>query len=131
ETLVRRDGEPAERTLATFRALRNMTLLDLVELPRPASLFDSDAATDDRAATVFVNEFVEDLTRPITKDGREHVEYVPSQVVTEYVRYRLGKLIGSRIDGIRYRSARNREGIGAVLFFDQEDLVPAMPMASD
>ena len=35
-----------------------------------------------RAALSFLRGFVEDLAKPIKKDGREHIEYVPTQIVT-------------------------------------------------
>jgi hypothetical protein len=123
ETQVRCDLRPAERTTATFKVLKDLVLLDLVGLPRTPSLFDGDHETIlDRAAIGFLHAFVDDLTKPIDKDGREHVEYVPSQVVTEYVRYRLSEKVGRPIDGIRYPSARLKDGTGCVLFFAQEDL---------
>lgn len=122
ETNVRHDGKPAERTTATFKVLKDLVLLDLVNLPGVPSIFDGDEANLDRAALGFLHEFVDDLTKPVSKDGREHVEYVPSQVVTEYVRYRLGEKLGKPISGIRYPSARLENGVGCVLFFAQEDL---------
>jgi hypothetical protein len=122
ETAVRHDGKPAEQTTGTFRVLKDLTLLDLVNLPAVPSLFDDDQANLDRPALSFLHDFVEDLTKPIEKDGREHVEYVPAQIVTEYVRYRLGLKVGKQTVGIRYRSARKSEGIGCVLFYGGEDL---------
>jgi hypothetical protein len=122
ETSVRHDGKPAERTMATFRVVKESIVLDLVDLPAVPSIFDSDEANWDRPALSFLTEFVEDLTRPIEKDGREHVDYVPSQIVTEYVRYRLSAKVGHALFGIRYRSARHAEGIGCVLFLGGEDL---------
>src|SRR5437870_5994128 len=35
-----------------------------------------------RAALSFLRGFVEGLAKPIKKDGREHIEYVPTQIVT-------------------------------------------------
>ena len=91
-------------------------------MPDAPSIFDGVEANLERPAITFLHEFVADLTKPIVKDGSEHVEYVPSQVVTEYVRYRLVGKIGEPILGIRYRSARVQNGVGCVLFFAQEDL---------
>ena len=129
ETSVRHDGKPAERTTATFRVLKDIVLLDLVDLPGVPSIFDGDEANRDRPASSFLHDFVHDLTKPIDKDGREHVEYVPSQVVTEYVRYRLSKKVGRQIVGIRYGSARLDGGIGCVLFFSREDLRDDGPLS--
>jgi hypothetical protein len=122
ETNVRHDGKPAERTVAMFKVTRDLLVLDLVHLPQVPSIFDSDEANLNRAALGFLHEFVFDLTQPIEKDGREHIEYVPSQVVTEYVRYRLGERVGKQILGIRYPSARLDGGVGCVLFVSGEDL---------
>ena len=66
--------------------------------------------------------FVPEFAQPVEKDGREHVEYVPSQIVTEYVRYRLPERIGKPIRGILYPSARKSRGIGCVLFVVHEDI---------
>lgn len=35
----------------------------------------------------FLQQFVGDVTLPVELDGREHIDYVPTQVFTEYVRY--------------------------------------------
>jgi RES domain len=122
ETVVRHDGEPAERTTGTFRVLKDLIVRDLVDLPGVPSIFDGDQTNLNRPALSFLHDFVEDLTKPIEKDGREHVEYVPAQIVTEYVRYRLSERVGKEIVGIRYRSARNTDGVGCVLFYSGEDL---------
>ena len=36
---------------------------------------------------VFLHEFAQDLSAPVVLDGREHIEYVPTQVITEYMRW--------------------------------------------
>jgi hypothetical protein len=72
------------------------------------SILDGDEQNLYRAATGFLHEFTDDLTKPIAKDGREHIEYVPPQVVTEYVRYRLQQHVGRPVHGILYRSKVTR-----------------------
>lgn len=126
ETTVRRDGVPAQRTVAVFRALKDLLVLDLVQLPPTPSFFDSDEANASRPGLAFLHDFAEDLTRPVKKDGREHVDYVPSQVVTEYVRHRLRKN-DRPLNGIRYRSARHDGGVALVLFYEQSELLPQPP----
>ena len=64
---------------------------------------------------------MEELTRPIVKDGREHIEYVPTQIVTEYFRHVFRTSIGEQVKGILYRSSRNGEGTCCVLFFGNEN----------
>ena len=123
ETTVRSDRGPAEASIAVFRTTGELNLLDLVNLPDVPSIFDDDTANLERASLSFLHEFNRDFTRRVEKDGREHVEYVPSQVVTEFVRYRLRGKADRAVHGIRYRSSRRDGGIGCVLFFAHEDIV--------
>ena len=121
ESYVRHDGQPAEATIAVFRITEDLKVLNLVDLPQIPSLFAGDEENGDRPTIAFLHEFNRDFTRPVEKNGREHIDYVPSQVVTEYVRYRLMQATGHRVDGILYRSARIEEGIGCVLFYSHND----------
>lgn len=123
ETDVRTVCGPAEASIAVFRTTRDLNLLDLVDLPDVPSIFDDDSANLDRASVSFLHAFNLDFTRSVEKDGHEHVEYVPSQVVTEFVRYRLPAKADTAVHGIRYRSSRRDGGIGCVLFFAHEDIV--------
>jgi hypothetical protein len=125
ESYVRHDGQPAEASIATFSVTEDLTLLDLTSPPPVPSIFDGDEQNLERAAIGFLHEFTDDLTKPIEKDGREHIEYVPPQVVTEYVRYRLPQKLGRAVHGILYRSARRAGGVGSVLFYAHEDIMDA------
>jgi len=53
------------------------------------------------------------------RDGSEPIEYVPTQIVTEYFRHRFRLQENRRLDGILYRSSRSTNGIACVLFIDQ------------
>ena len=54
---------------------------------------------------------------PVRKDGMEHVEYVPSQVVCEFFAQVFGRKDDGRpVDGIAYRSAVVPDGQNVVLF---------------
>lgn len=123
ESYVRHDRKPAEATIAVFKLIEDLTVLNLVNLPPVPSIFDEDESPLNRAALVFLHEFNHDFTQTVQKDGREHIDYVPSQVVTEFVRYRLSVTVGRPVHGILYKSARRPDGIGCVLFYAYEDLV--------
>ena len=123
ETIVRGDRGPAEASIVVFKTIQDLNLLDLVNLPDIPSIFDDDTANLERASLSFLHRFNWDFTHPVQKDGREHVEYVPSQVVTEFVRYRLPRKAEREVHGIRYSSSRNDGGIGCVLFYAHEDFV--------
>jgi hypothetical protein len=107
-----------------FRPKSGFLILDLTNVPQRKSFFDPyDTAV--RMALGFLSSFVHDLSKPIKKDGREHIEYVPSQVFTEYIRHELASQDGRPIMGIKYRSSKN--GLGCyVIFVEQGACLPAI-----
>lgn len=120
ETYLPKDGRKAVATVATFQIARDIIVLDLTNLPSMPSAFD-EASRHLRPAISFLEDFVEELTRPIAKDGREHIDYVPTQIVTEYFRHVYRTPSGEPVKGIVYSSSRNSEGICCVLFFGNDD----------
>ena len=122
ETYVRHDGNPTEGTVATFELPDGLHVIDLTELPEYPSVFGSDEENLKRPTVHFIHAFVQDFVRAVEKDGREHVEYVPSQVVTEYIRYRLGEKARVDIKGILYASSRADGGTGCALFVAHDDI---------
>lgn len=104
--------------LGEFISRQSLRLLDLTKtLPVP-SLFDL-GGSQERQVKIFWRNFVRDFAKPITRDDRSHVDYVPTQVVTEYFRYLYKHHIGgssARLDGVLYRSTKRPEGIALVVF---------------
>jgi hypothetical protein len=112
-------GENKAAFGAQFMTCRAMRMLDLVNLPTAPSIFDV-GRRELRDALGFMRQFRDDLTLPISRDGREHIEYVPTQVFTEFVLYEL-ELDGVRgFDGILYPSSRNSAEC-CVIFADHAD----------
>lgn len=60
-----------------------------------ASIIGS-AVPRERGGLLFLREFVKSITLPVVHDGREHIEYVPTQVLTEYFRQQVTTLDGQR-----------------------------------
>ena len=113
--------------VAKFRTRRGITILDLADLPPITSLFAELPDTleyDPRKMLLFLHHVARDISRPIVRDDRVHIEYVPTQVVTEYVRNTTMQ-DATKIDGIRYRSSRRRGGMSLVLFAGDENVVGA------
>ena len=106
-------------TVADFQTARDLMVVDLTDLPGVPSLFDSPNR-EKRPWVQFLRAFVERISQPIERDGREHVEYVPTQVVTEYFRRIFTLDAGTRIQGVLYPSAHASGGVCCVLFFDQD-----------
>ena len=96
-------------------------MLDLTSVRAP-SIFDMSEHAD-YDWLLFMHEFLRDFSIPIKRDDRIHIDYVPTQVVTEYLRD--AKLDGEPpVEGIKYRSARRKDGICYVLFLDEYEVEP-------
>jgi len=103
-----------------FRTVTPLYILDLVDMPKVPSFFNKEAA-DISNELIFLRKFARDLSEPIQRDGREHIEYIPTQAFTEYVRWEM-KTDGQSIDGICYRSSKNGKSC-YVLFCEQDECV--------
>jgi hypothetical protein len=118
---------PPERewvlTGAAWQCTRPLRVLDLAELPPVPSIFE--ASREWRGAILFLCEFVKSISAPVVHDGGEHVEYVPTQVLTEYFWKQVSAPDGSPLDAIVYPSARRRGGRSLVVFRSREELDPA------
>ena len=126
ETALRETtNNPGQFVIAEFEILRDISILDLARIPRVPSIFESvpdSLEFNPRPPTMFLNYFAVDLSKPIERDHRSHIEYIPTQVITEY--FRTWRHHGGAVlDGIRYRSARHNGKSSLVLFATQDDLV--------
>ncbi|AMP98679.1 RES domain protein [Pedobacter cryoconitis] len=116
ETLQIDDVSRPYFTLAEFCPKDNLKLIDLSKIPY-VSAFDQDRwELFDKVQ--FLHKFLDDFAKPIAHDGLQHIEYVPTQVITEYFRFAFAKTPDGKIDGIIYPSSKNRRLNACVLFFD-------------
>jgi len=118
-------SQPGSFAVGTFITERDALILDLTRLPPVPSIFTElpdPMGEDQRPPLIFLHGISLEISRPIARDDRVHIEYVPTQVVTEYVRTAL-TVDGRRIDGIRYRSSRRAVKTALVLFADRENIV--------
>ena len=105
--------------LATFETTKDLRVLDLCrDLDFPSS-FGVEQRWQ-RKVLSFLQDFIYDFSKPIDRDGKEHFEYVPTQVVTEYVRHLLVDNEGRKIDGVLYKSAANSGEQAMVIFAGPE-----------
>ena len=125
ETALRETAnEEGKFAVGRFKTCRSMTLLDLTKIPSTPSLFQSYPETLEfrpREVLRFLNHIATEISKPIEKDDKVHINYVPTQVVTEFVRSRLtaGK---HRIDGIKYESAARKGHASYVIFATQTNV---------
>ncbi|MCK4435484.1 RES domain-containing protein [Candidatus Bathyarchaeota archaeon] len=109
-------------SIATFKTLKKLRALDLCHLPEVPSLFDTNSRHL-RSSLIFMRDFREEFRKPINKSESEDIEYVPTQVFTEYIRHKYEDIEGNPIEGILYPSSRNPGGISCVLFILNEQCV--------
>ena len=122
--------QSAKVSVGRFNASRPLHVIDLTGVLGLPSLFDQ-SARHLREKVRLLREFAEAIAEPIQKDGKEHIEYVPTQVVTEYFRDVFPVEGGTSIDGIMYGSSRRRGGVCYVLFVDNEHCVDGEPEPKD
>lgn len=117
------DGSAADVSVGTFQTTRVVSVLDLTQLPERLGFFEmqSDSDDRDRYAIDFLHSFVSSLRVKVKRGEREQIDYVPTQVVTEWFRTAF-RHKGKAIDGIRYMSAELDGGKSLVLFADQDAL---------
>ncbi|MBM2716165.1 RES family NAD+ phosphorylase [Mesorhizobium caraganae] len=111
--------------VGVFETLRDATILDLTNLPPVPSIFweiPDSMEYDPRPRRRFLQEVESDISRPIARDDKIHIEYVPTQIVAEYLRT-VKTVDGRQVDGVRYRSTRRAGGSSIVLFADQDNVV--------
>jgi RES domain-containing protein len=106
---------PSTAVIASFTTTRDLRVLDLTDLPDLPSIFDSTKRAEGEVLR-FLRNFIGVICERVVQDDRVHIEYVPSQVVSEYfaLMYHDGNRQG--IDGIVYPSSVTAGGKNVVLF---------------
>lgn len=106
-------------SIGKFETLRQIRILDLVNLP-PVPGYFSDADRTTVLSLRFLRDFSDLIALPVGRDDRPHIDYIPTQVFTEYLRDYAFE--NGPIDGIKYRSAKGVSGANVVFFASQADI---------
>jgi HEPN/RES N-terminal domain 1/RES domain len=110
--------------IGTFELARDIRILDLTSLPNAPGLL-SDHDRNEREAMLFIRSFVRSIMQPVIRDREPHLDYIPSQVVSEFIRdfdFR-----GGRLDGIIYPSLAFQGGMSLVFFTNESSIEGAAP----
>lgn len=110
--------------VGTFKTTRDASILDLTRLPKRLGFFEQqpDSSEVNRYALEFLHRFVKSMAAKVAPGAQEHIDYVPTQVVTEWFRTAF-RHRRKTIDGIRYMSTQDPRGRSLVLFADRHDVV--------
>ena len=119
-------GNPSIRdrlTRAVWKNTRDIGILDLTAVPESVpSMFSMPRS--EREVLIFLQRFLEDVRMPVEHDGREHIDYVPTQIVTEFFRHGATDDDLQGLEGVVYPSAQHPGGRSIVIFVSKDDLDP-------
>ena len=109
---------PTDGVIVTgrFTLKKDVRILDLTSLPSISYWGKGNIGEME-----FLHDFSKEVSRPIDQDDRIHIEYLPTQAFTEYIRYRFKDLDGSSLDGIMFNSSKPIAGKNVVLFCNQDE----------
>lgn len=115
EVIAHASIEPIENcvTVGAFETTQPIMVLDLTSLPSDPSVFDSEIGQYRREVS-FLHDFVDALTAPVA-EGDELIDYVPTQVVTEYFLRAFTHSTNERVVGVIYPSVAHPGGTAIVL----------------
>ncbi|CUJ42726.1 HEPN-associated N-terminal domain-containing protein [Achromobacter aegrifaciens] len=105
--------------LGLWRVAESLRVLDLRALPPVPGMF-SDTSRTARHALRFLHSFSNDIMQPVERSQRVNVDYLPSQVVTEFIRDY--PFQDGAIDGIAYPSSVTKAGWNVALFLEPANL---------
>lgn len=103
-----------EVTISQWSPSRDLRVIDLGRNLKCSSVFSEKRREFEMAQ--FLYEFMDEISKPIAHDGSEHIEYVPTQVVSEYFAQAFKQAKNNRIDGLVYPSAVEQGGRNLVVF---------------
>ena len=109
-------------TIGEFNNKSSLKVVDLTKIPDLPSIFDEDN-NKFIESILFLKSFVEDAIKPINESD-SIIEYIPTQIVTEYIRYNQ-KL---DVQGLIYPSSKNRNKNNIVLFFDNDECIKELSL---
>lgn len=102
-----------------WRTARQLRILDLRSLPPVSSMF-SDNARASALTLSFLHDFASDIMKPVERNNLVHIDYLPSQVVTEFMRDY--PFTAGALDGVAYSSTVHPSGWNVALFLGPIEL---------
>jgi hypothetical protein len=128
DTAVAETVDPADAaqrliTVGRFELTAPLNVVDFTRLPdRPPSLFDPHRRAE-RDLHGFLRAFVQRLSLPVGRDGGEHIDYVPTHMLSEFLLRELVAPQGVRPSGLLHQSAARPEGVFAAPLVDASQCV--------
>ena len=102
-------------TIGEFSAIQPLRMIDFTEIPN-ASFFSNY----NLHGLEFLRSFSKSIAQPYPRDNKVNIEYVPTQIMTEYFRH-IFTFGSQHINGLIYNSAQCHGKKCCVLFLNQKD----------
>lgn len=111
-----------------FQLLRDINVLDMTKFDAPPEREDLFAKEANKSISQweFMSSFMREISRPCLPND-EHIDYIPTQVVAEYLIHLYGDS-QTTIEGIIFHSAQRDKGKNLVLFGDATSVEYAAPV---
>jgi hypothetical protein len=116
-------------TIGEFKTKRKIRVLDFTKIPSIPSIFQPEKYKN-YFDILFLHQLVKDLSEPITIDKLDHIEYVPTQIITEFLRYPFNDTLKKKIEGIIYPSAKSNGKTCVVFFWNQTESISKLTLVN-
>lgn len=107
-------GESKGLIVGTFETRRDLKVIDLTTIPEQSFWVKNWQENQ------FLHHFNENITKRVDPKDTNHLQYIPTQVFTEFLRYMFRDDKGQQVDGLIYGSSKTQEK-NIVLFCNQKE----------
>lgn len=105
-------GDSKGLIVGTFETAKDLKVIDLTSIPEQSFWVNNWQENQ------FLHHFNENITQRVDPKDTNHLQYIPTQVFTEFLRYMFRDAKGEQVDGLIYGSSKTREK-NIVLFCNQ------------
>lgn len=107
-------GESKGLIVGTFETAKDLKVIDLTMIPEQSFWVKNWQENQ------FLHHFNENITKRVDPKDTNHLQYIPTQVFTEFLRYMFRDDKGQQVDGLIYGSSKTKEK-NIVLFCNQKE----------
>lgn len=105
-------GDSVGLIVGTFETIRDLRVIDLTAIPVQSFWVENWQENQ------FLHHFNENITKRVDPKDTNHLQYIPTQVFTEFLRYMFKDDKRQQVDGLIYGSSKTQEK-NIVLFCNQ------------
>lgn len=100
--------------IGKFNTIKELRVIDFSDIP------DNSFWMDGWQENLFLHKFNSEITKRTDPNDKNHLQYIPTQIFTEYLRYMFKDEKGKEVDGLIYGSSKTKEK-NIVIFCDQKN----------